>query len=95
MALCHSVVERGVALVVGGVQRAPALEQQADHGDGSYGCGAMYGILAAAVSHACRGRRVGGLEQDARHVQVLLGGDEVKGCLFNGSWGEDKRGDGQ
>ena len=63
---------------VGGVQGAPVLEQQAHHGHGADGGGAVEGRLAARVLDA-GGGAVG--DERARGVEVVFRGGEVEGCL--------------
>lgn len=74
------MMQRRVPLVVGRVQRAAVLQQQEHHGGGAGGGGAVDGVLAAAVADARRGLVV---DEDARNVEVLFGGDEVEGGLGN------------
>jgi hypothetical protein len=50
--LCNSMVKRREALVVCSVQGALVLQQERNHGCGTNGCGAMDGVLAAAVADA-------------------------------------------
>ena len=80
MAFGNGVVQGRVAFVVGGVERAPVLEQQRDHGGGADGRGTVDGVLAAAVADACR-RRGLVVDEEAGDVEVSLGGDEVEGAL--------------
>lgn len=71
MALGDCVVQGRVALAVSRAQRAAILKQQADHGRGADGCGAVNGILATVVADPGRGGGIG-VEEEASHVQVLL-----------------------
>lgn len=50
--LRNSMMKRGEAFIVRRVQGAPVLQQQHHHGHGPDGCGAMDGVLAAAVTNA-------------------------------------------
>lgn len=76
VALGHGVVQRRLAVAVGGVQRALVLQEQADHGHGAHGGGAVEGVLAAPVADPGR-RRGGVVEETPGDVEVVLGGDEV------------------
>lgn len=52
MTLGDGVVQRCLAVAVGRVEGAPVLQQQAHHGRGADGRGAVEGVLAAAVADA-------------------------------------------
>lgn len=84
VALGYGVVQRRVALVVCWIQRAAVREQQANHGRGAGGGGAVHGVLAAAVVNPSRGRGLGVGDEQTGHVQILFGGHEVKRGLVTG-----------
>lgn len=50
--LRDSMMKRGEALTVRRIQGALVLQQEHHHGHGTDGCGAMDGVLAAAVADA-------------------------------------------
>jgi hypothetical protein len=52
VAFGNGVVQGREALVVGGVQGTPVLEEKKDYRDGADGGSAMDGVLASAVAHA-------------------------------------------
>lgn len=52
MALRNSMVKRRETLIIRRIQGALVLQQEHNHGDGTDGCGAMDGVLAAAVADA-------------------------------------------
>jgi len=83
MTLGDGVVQRGVALAVGGVKGAHVAEEQGDDGVCADGGGAVDGVLAAGVADAGGGLV---LDEEAGDVEVLLGGDEVKGGLGVCQW---------
>jgi hypothetical protein len=68
------MVKGGVALIIGGVQRASILQQKRDHGDRSDGCSAVNRILAPAIANTCRCLVV---DENASDIEVSLGGDKM------------------
>lgn len=56
MTLCDGMVERCIALVVGGIQRTLVLKQEEDHRRGARGGSAVDGVLATAVADPSRCR---------------------------------------
>lgn len=84
MALGHRVMQRRLAVGVGCVERALGADEQGDHGHGADGGGAVQRVLAALVADAGRGGGGGVGEEEAREVEVVLGGDEVEDGLWVG-----------
>lgn len=52
MSFGDSMVQRGPAVGVGGIQRALVVDEQGHHGDGAHGGGAVEGVLASFVADA-------------------------------------------
>lgn len=78
MALCNGMMQWSVTLVVGGVQWTPVFEKKVHHGHRAYSGCAMNRILAPTIANSSR-RSI--LDKNASNVEVLLGGNEVKGSL--------------
>jgi hypothetical protein len=75
----NGMVKRSIALVVGRIQWASVLEKEVHHWHRADSGRAMDRILAPAIANPSR---CAILDKNAGNVEVLLGGDEMKGSLY-------------